>query len=179
MCADIKYPARAGHNSIGDAQIAVAESHLAADTRDISHRFEPVAAARRAVEIHGQARCKKRHGWLRKPLSCLAEGDVGEGDNEPAMGHVAPIAMLLPDADPEYHARARTPLQNGGDALQEAARLRVSFKTGWWLFRLCHSSPLHNVRFSAFGKCRCLISVPVIARSYALHKLNLVRSETK
>ncbi|MFZ1094898.1 MAG: hypothetical protein WAN75_37735, partial [Xanthobacteraceae bacterium] len=113
--ADIEYATRASDNFITDAQITIAESDLTADTRDISLHLEPVAAAGGVVEVNRQAGCKKRNWWLREPLSCFAKGDIGQGDNEAAMCHAAPIAMVFRDADPEYDAGACTPLQERAD----------------------------------------------------------------
>jgi hypothetical protein len=50
--ADIEDAARPSNNLIANAQIAITESDLTADARDIGLCFEPVAAVRRTVEVN-------------------------------------------------------------------------------------------------------------------------------
>jgi hypothetical protein len=142
--ADIEHTTRPSDDFVANAQIAIAESDLTADTSDISLRLEPVAAAGGAIEVNRQTGRKKRNRGLRVPLPCLAKGDIGEGDNEAAVSDTAPVAMVFRYADPKYDTGACTPLQERTDALEKATRLRVSFETGWRLLRLSHLSLLRT-----------------------------------
>jgi hypothetical protein len=50
--ADIEYATRARDDVVTDAQIAVTESDLPADTRDIGPRLQPIAGAGDAIEVN-------------------------------------------------------------------------------------------------------------------------------
>jgi hypothetical protein len=136
--ADIEDATCPSDDFVADTYKTIAESDLTADTNHIGLRLEPVAASGGAIEVNRQAGCEKRNRRLRKPLPCLAQGHIGQSNNQPAVCHAAPIAVVFRDADSEYGAGLRTPLQERTDTLEKAAGFRVSFETGRRLLGLSH-----------------------------------------
>ncbi len=93
------------HDSLAiDHQKCICEGEPVAQLLHIHMRLDPIADLGRTGEIGGQVRGDQAGGRVLAERGLIAERDIGERDQEPAVREAARIGVFLRDAQADHEA---------------------------------------------------------------------------